>query len=161
LPQEVRSGATETAAGLGIAAGIVFALVQMAESAVAGEPALTPLRLFGSVVLGQAALNVTFGFVAIAGAVVHLVLSATYGAIYGALNARVPPRRRRSVADQALAGLVYGTAIWLVNFQLIARFAYPWFLDEPQDLEWMTHALFFGLPLGLMYAAVARLTRVE
>jgi hypothetical protein len=155
VAQDARSG-TPAAVGLGIAAGVVFAIVEMVAATAAGLPANTPLRLFGSIVLGRAALSVSFEFVAIAGLVVHLVLSAGYGAIYGALNARVSPKRRGRIADQAFAGILYGSAIWLVNYQLVGRIAYPWFLDMPQDIQWLVHALFFGLPLGLMYAALAR-----
>jgi hypothetical protein len=158
MPPEARSRATETAM-LGIAAGIVLAIVEMAAAPGVGVPALMPVRMAASIVLGRPALSVSLEFAAIAGAVVHLVLSIVYGAIYGALNAAVEPGRHRKLADQAFAGVLYGTAIWLVNFQLIARVAYPWLLDAPQDLQWLMHALFFGLPLGLLYAAAAR--RIE
>src|SRR3954470_18894885 len=131
MAPEARSQTTETSV-LGIAAGIPFAIAQMAVAVVTGLPALTPFRLFASIVLGQAALSLPLGFAAIAGAAVHLVLSMAYGAIYGALNEAVLSERRVRLAGQAFAGLLYGTLIWLVDVQLIARAAYPWFLEAPQ-----------------------------
>jgi hypothetical protein len=46
--------------------------------------------------------------------------------------------------------------VWFVNFQIIARVLYPWFLGAPQFLQAVMHGLFFGLPLALIYAASER-----
>jgi hypothetical protein len=145
----VRTGET---AGFGVVAGIVFALVEIAGAAMRGMPATTPLRMFGSVVLGRSALD-TGGTSVVVGSLAHLALSAVLGAIYGVLNEAIPQRMREGWSEQVLIGALYGTLVWFVNFQIVARIGYPWFLDSPQGLQWAMHALFFGVPLGLMYAA--------
>lgn len=146
--------------GLGIIAGVIFAIVEIAGAAMMGNPPLMPLRMFASVVLGQAALaTVSLGVAVLVGTIAHLVLSALFGLIYVALNRRLSPAAQASRGSQSLMGLVFGAAVWLVNFQIIARILYPWFLGTPQFLQFMMHALFFGLPLGLLYARSERRAR--
>ena len=87
---------------------------------------------------------------------VHLALSALLGLIYGLVNARLSPETETRWARQAGLGLLFGALVWLVNFQVVARLLYPWFLTTPQSVQLLLHALFFGLPLGLMYAAAER-----
>jgi hypothetical protein len=131
--------------------------MEMVGAAMMGDPPLMPIRMFASIVLGQAALMTTPAATAIPiGIGVHLVLSAAFGFIYGLINARASLTSRSSFGRQAGIGLAFGVALWLVNFHIIARILYPWFLDTPQVLQMMMHALFFGLPLGLMFAAAER-----
>lgn len=143
--------------GFGLIAGIIFAAMEVAGAALMGNPPLMPLRMFASVVLGQAALEtVSTGTALLVGSVVHLVLSALFGVVYGLVNSRLSAETRTGWARQAGIGLLFGVLIWLVNFQVIARAFYPWFLTTPQFLQMLMHAVFFGLPLGLMYAAAER-----
>ena len=86
-------------------------------------------------------------------------LSAAFGLIYCLITARTSETTKRSWGTQAGIGALYGMALWLVNFQIVARIAYPWFLDAPQTAQAMLHALFFGLPLGLAYAGAGRRLR--
>jgi hypothetical protein len=47
------------------------------------------------------------------------------------------------------AGIVYGLALYVVNFQILGRTAFPWFTDSmgpPQGFEVFIHAV-FGLAL--------------
>jgi hypothetical protein len=57
---------------------------------------------------------------------------------------------------QAIVGTLYGVLIWIVNLQVLARLASPWLLDTSQSVQIATHALAYGLPLGLIYAACER-----
>ena len=141
----------------GLIAGVIFGLVEILVSAMMGNPPLQPIRMFASVVLGETALQSTeLGSVVVIGAVVHLALSALFGLIYGAINGALSRETETSWGRQAGIGLVFGVLLWFVNFQLIARAIYPWFLDTPQALQAALHAVFFGLPLALMYAAAER-----
>ncbi len=151
-----RSPNWKLGAGLGVVAGVIFAVMEIAGAALMGDPPLMPLRMFASIVLGQEALMGTSAGVAfVVGLIIHLILSASFGLIYGAIAARLDPDTQASYGKQAGLGLVFGAALWLVNFQIIARVIYPWFLGAPQMVQLVMHALFFGLPLGLMFAAAA------
>lgn len=143
--------------GLGILAGILFALAEVLVAALMGNPPLMPIRMFASVVMGPSALDTASPAVAILGGIIaHLVLSIVFGVIYTAMNARAPLATKASTAQQAAIGLGFGALIWLLDFQIIARLIYPWFLGAPQLLQLVLHAVFFGLPLGLMYAGAHR-----
>jgi hypothetical protein len=76
--------------------------------------------------------------------------------VYGAINGTFSPATETSYIRQAGLGLLFGVILWFVKFQIIARIAYPWFLTRPQLPQLLMHAVFFGLPLALMYAAAER-----
>lgn len=147
-------------AGFGLGAGIIFAMIEVAAAVMMGNPPLMPLRMFASVLLGQDALQAApLGTAVLGGAVVHLGLSALYGLIFGLINAKLSAETQTSWGRQAGLGLLFGAMLWFVNFQIIARIFYPWFLTTPQFLQMTLHAMFFGLPLALMYAAANRRVR--
>lgn len=140
----------------GVIAGIVFALIETAASAAMGNSVLVPWQMFASVVMGASALDAATAGTLALGVFVHLVLSAIFGAIYGMFNAQASRRTQTGWGSQVGTGLLFGLAVWLVNFQIIARIAYPWFLETPQVLQLAIHALFFGLPLALMMTGAER-----
>jgi hypothetical protein len=143
--------------GFGIAAGILFAVMEVGASVMMGDPPLMPVRMFASVVLGDTALHApSSGSIVLIGSIVHLALSAAFGLIYGLLNAGLSPATETSWSRQAGLGALFGAVLWFVNFQIVARVLYPWFLEAPQLLQMGMHAVFFGLPLGLLYAAAER-----
>jgi uncharacterized membrane protein YagU involved in acid resistance len=143
--------------GFGVIAGVIFAMMEIAGAVMMGNPPLMPVRAFASVLLGQGAMQTaSVGTVVVVGTIVHLALSAVFGLIYGIVNARFSSKTETSWGRQAGLGLLFGAMIWLVNFQIIARILYPWFLMMPQFLQMVMHAMFFGLPLALMYAAAER-----
>lgn len=143
--------------GFGLIAGMIFGVMEVVGAAMMGNPPLMPVRMFASTVLGEQALMQTSAAIAIpVGLIAHFLLSAIFGAIYGVVNARLSTATETSYARQAGIGLLFGVGLWLVNFQIIARVLYPWFLTTPQFLQMAMHAMFFGLPLALMYAASER-----
>ncbi len=154
---EVGRRAVIGAAGAGIVAGIIFGLVEMAATAARSSPISMPLRMFASIIVGSQALqDMPLASMAVLGIVVHLVLSAIFGLIYGLAMRAFPPATRVSYGAQTILGAGYGLLLWLVNFQLIARSAYPWFLSDAQGLQVVLHAVAFGIPLGLQYAGLVR-----
>lgn len=157
MAEAVRRGAKE-GIRYGIIAGVIFGLAEILAAGMMGDPPLMPVRMFASIVLGAAALEqVALGGALVVGIVVHLVLAGLFGLVYGAANARfLSAETRTHMGRQAAMGLLFGIAIWLVNFQIIARILYPWFLMTPQFLQMVLHAVFFGLPLSLMYARAER-----
>ena len=161
LPQTRRSLGLGLVAGL--VAGLVFSLLEMISASAMGMSALAPWRAFASIPLGQRALEDMAQSTALpVGIVVHFALSALFGLVYGRISAGLSTAARRSWARQALLGLAFGAALYLVNFQLVARAAFPWFLAMNQPVQLALHALFFGVPLGLtMAAAEQRLPRAR
>jgi hypothetical protein len=157
---EAARRAAKEGIGFGLIAGVIFALAEMVVAAIMGNSALMPFRMFASILLGAAAMETTpIGTAFIIGSLVHLALSAAYGLIYGLINARFSTETQTNWGRQAGLGLLFGAILWLVNFQIIARILYPWFLTTPQFLQLLLHALFFGLPLSLMYAGAERHVR--
>jgi hypothetical protein len=138
--------------GLGILAGAVFLVAEMLTAGVMGDFILAPFRMFASVLLGRAALEGPLGAAVIVGALFHFAFSALLGLAYTFIDARLSPESRVNWGLQAGVGALFGIVIYLVNFQLIARGFYPWFLEAGQFLQLVLHALFFGVPLGLGFA---------
>jgi hypothetical protein len=145
----------------GIAAGGVFALAELVASAVSGGGvhAAGPFRLAASVVLGQRAVvgQVPAAVVVLVGLAVHVVLTAFWGLLYSYLDSLLSPDVRPSSAFQAALGMLFGLGVWLIDFQFVARGYYPWFIEGvPQFFQAVMHAVFYGLPLGLIFSAAER-----
>lgn len=79
-----------------------------------------------------------------------------FGLLYGLVNARFSEKTETSWARQAGLGLLYGVLIWVCNIKLVAEVLYPWAVDDTRPVPMLMHALFFGLPLALIYAASER-----
>lgn len=43
---------------------------------------------------------------------------------------------------------IFGLALWLINFYVIAPFAFPWFLQSSPLVQFVGHTFFFGSVLG-------------
>ncbi len=145
--------------GYGVAAGVIFGAAEMVISASMGVSPVVPLRMFASVVTGQGALTADTVAILAVGVVTHLALSALFGLIFAVLVAGLFRGSIGRLGAQAALGLAYGALLYAVDFQVIARIAYPWFLDVPQLQALIKHALFFGLPLGLMLGITERAVR--
>jgi hypothetical protein len=146
----------------GIAAGGVFALAELLSAALgAGLTTVVPIRMAASVALGARALNeAPLGLVVAVGLAVHVAICAGWGLLYSFLDSRLAFDVRPSSAFQAASGMLFGLGVWLFNIQFVARGYFPWFLEPPQFLQAVMHAVFFGLPLGLLFSAAER-RRVE
>lgn len=157
LTSDTKRGLAE-GVGFGLVAGAVMAATAIVINVAAGASPIGPFRLFATILLGQKALgdSVAAGTAIVVGGAVHVGLSALFGTIYGLFNSRMSVDTQTSYAAQAGMGVLYGVALWLFNFQIIARALYPWFAQTPQFLFLMLHALPFGLVLGLFYAGAER-----
>jgi hypothetical protein len=141
----------------GVAAGMIFALFEMLAAALAmgADAALMPLRMIGAIVLGAAALDPSYSLAmaAVTGLVVHLILSIIFTAIFAATLGRVAIAAPQSVpARLALAGILFGFGLWVVNFYVIAPVAsWTWFPDRTNPIvQFVAHTFFFGCPVGWM-----------
>jgi hypothetical protein len=143
--------------GFGLVAGAVFALAEGLASLVGGQGILVPVRYAASMLLGVRALTEgPLGLVVVTGLAVHLGLSALFGLAYSLIDARMSLELRPRVSHQVAVGMLFALGVWGVTFQFAARGYYPWFLETPQFFQLLMHALFFGAPLGLLFAAAER-----
>ena len=84
------------------------------------------------------------------GVVVHIVLSAFFGVVFGMLAWLVPRMWASSRPMLAIAS-AYGVGLWVVNFYVIAPWAdWVWFRDESMPLvQFLAHTFFFGTVFGI------------
>ena len=141
----------------GIIAGIVFAMFEMIMAAIMGDGFFAPLMMIGAIVLGQGALPMpepTIGLSTIVpvGIAVHMVLSMLYGVVFGAVASSVGFLRNNRWALIGVA-TVFGFALWIVNFYVVAPVLFPWFGMANPVVQFFAHTFFFGTVLGLLLAA--------
>lgn len=141
----------------GLVAGAILALAQMGLAAAMGASVLVPWAFFASVLLGREAFAAELNLsIFVVGFVAHFILSALFGLLWGAIAQSVSRGIRDAWGPHALAATIYGLLLWLVNFQVIARLVYPWFLETGTLTQLVLHGLAFGLPLGLYLCARLR-----
>lgn len=145
----------------GIVAGIVFALFEMIAAAVINGPNafFMPLRMIGGIALGEQALDPGSSLVAAGGAglIVHMLLSAAFGAGVAGV-ARYVPALASSAAALIGWSSVAGLGLWLVNFYLIAPIGgWTWFPEGTDPVvQFIAHTFFYGTALGIYLNATAR-----
>jgi hypothetical protein len=153
----------------GVAAGLLFIGFEMVATAslTGSATALMPLRMIGTIVLGRAALDPNYSIVAagITGLAVHLLLSIAFAALFAEIVTRIErvTELMATNGQLALAGTMFGTALWLVNFYVIAPLAgWTWFAGNVHHVvAFLGHAFFFGCPLGWMSSGAGGLTLVR
>jgi hypothetical protein len=143
--------------GSGLLAGATFAAAQVIAAVTSGAPAVIAFRRSASVLLGPTALTTTPTAIAVVvGLIAHAYLSTIYGLSYGVYSSALSAPTRQSAPRQAAIGALYGVVLWLVNLELFAHIVFPWLLAVSQPVQVFLHAVCFGLPLGLRYAAAER-----
>ncbi len=128
----------------GVVAGVFFIAVTMWFVTSLGNPANAPLKLISSIALGKGALADGSASPAL-GMVVHLLLSAIYGAIFGL----VAPAFRTN-GTVALAGTAYGLVLYVVNFLVVTPLVLTQFKMANRPFELLVH-LAFGLLLSVAF----------
>jgi hypothetical protein len=165
METSVRQVELRNVAIAGISAGLIFAGFEVIATAIAAGPesAAMPVRMISAILLGPATLESgdSLGLVAITSIVIHLVLAVIFASIFAVIVTRVADATAgellTSSAQLAVAGTMFGTVLWLVNFYVIARLAgWTWFPgDAHHVIAFVGHAFFFGCPLGWMYSRLA------
>jgi uncharacterized membrane protein YagU involved in acid resistance len=134
----------------GIAAGFVFLLANMGYATTQGKPSLAPFMDISTIFHGTdrpASMTPTVDMLA-TGAVVHISLSIAFGIVFAILVGAFAPLIRNWLV-LAAAGIVYGLALYVVNFQILGNTLFQWFTDPSgpnQGFEVFIHAA-FGLML--------------
>jgi hypothetical protein len=136
----------------GVMAGLVMGLFEAIASVISGQSPLLPLRGAASIVLQQDAYGHNAPMIAVVGGAVHFSIAVMYSFAFGVFNSQLPWFTRVAALRQAALGVLFGSLIWLLNFQVIARIFYPWLVEHSQIVQWLLHAFTFGLPLGLLFS---------
>ncbi len=145
----------------GVLAGIVFAMFEMVMAVVqmGTDGFFMPLRMIGGMALGAEALDPGTSLVTAGGAglVIHMMLSAMFGAGVAAVAWAVPTLRS-GTAPLVVWGSVAGLSLWLVNFYVIAPIAgWRWFPDATDPvIQFVAHTVVYGALVGLYLDRTAR-----
>lgn len=143
------------AAMAGIAAGVIFAVLEALLTLSMGGSAWAPLWMTAAIVMGHgvAAQAATFSAgILVVGLIVHFVLSVILGLILAAIMA--PFNLDSSVGMASLAGAIFGLAVYLIDFYGMTSF-FPWFIQARGALSLVTH-LVFGLVAADVYLRYER-----
>jgi hypothetical protein len=151
LAGAVRGVAPAVGAGAvaGVAAGIPFLMLTQWFVHSLGNPASLPLRMMSTLVLGDAAMTDGRANAAL-GLLVHVVLSAAFGAGFA-----VAARHVVGAPARVTAGLVYGGLLYLVNFHIFAETVFTTFQGANKPFELAVHLLFGAMLAALPAAAAA------
>lgn len=133
----------------GVIAGSIFGLAQVIAAILQGHSAWAPLQAIAALLLGPATLQAPnlSPAVVVTAIGVHYGLSVVFG-IALAVVSMSTVAVGTSLGGAVVAGMVWGFAIWLVNFFLIAPVAFEWFTNENRAVQLVLHVLFYGAPLG-------------
>lgn len=126
----------------GLAAGFLFLLANMWYADSQDLPAVAPLYDISTIFHFSEQPDPTPEN-AVIGLVVHLALSAGFGAALALLAPLFASRRMLTAG-----ALAFGLVLYLVNFQVLGRIAFEWFQEGPnQTFEVIAH-LGYGLVLA-------------
>ncbi|MCL7419739.1 MAG: hypothetical protein M8364_02385 [Methylobacter sp.] len=142
----------------GVIAGLVFMMLEMAMVwlFLGGSP-WGPPRMIAAMVLGRNVLPppATFDIgIMMAAMGVHFLLSIIYGLFVGWLVHKL-----ESLGVALLIGAVFGLAIYLINFYLIAPVLFPWFAMARHWVSIFNHIL-FGIVTAGAYIGLRHKRRV-
>lgn len=135
----------------GTTAGVGFILANMWYAVAHDKPPVAPFLAISTIFHGSdmpAQDPAAIPADAVAGLVLHLGLSILFGIGFAILLALIP--RLRHPLPLVVAALVYGLALYVVNFQILGRTLFPFFTNPAgpnQLLELIVHPLIFGLLL--------------
>jgi hypothetical protein len=147
LPDIIGLGGAVAGLGGGIAMAIVGAII----SASLGGDIWLESKQIAAVVYGPAAAAQP-GFVAgpvIVGTLLHLIVSAAFGAIFGIVTRRVLGLTSE-FGTPLMAGLIYGLLIWLVGYFIVLPRINPLLLETYAPSFVIQH-LVYGAVTGLLY----------
>lgn len=143
------------AAVAGLAAGAILMVLELFWSAlVSGGSPWAASHMIAAIVMGPGTLqssDFSLHVVAVALAA-HYLLGIVFGLVLAAIIA--PFHRESSVSVVSLAGAVFGTVLYLLNFHGMVHF-FPWFVEWRGGATLVTH-LIFGMTVALLYRKLDR-----
>ncbi len=135
--------------GASVVAGLLFLLFEMVATALLQglNYFFMPLRMIGAIVLGPTALEPTapLTVTALTAVLVHMLLSVTFTSVFAAMVSR-----DWSTGPLAIAGMMFGFSLWILNVYIIAPLAgWLWFPQGSNPIvQFVAHVFFFGYPLS-------------
>lgn len=149
----------------GITAGFVFLLANMAYATSQGKPSLAPFMDISTIFHGTdqpASMTPTLDMLA-TGAVVHISLSIAFGVVFALLVGAFAPIIRNWLVLTG-AGIAYGLALYVVNFQILGNTLFEWFTNPKgpnQGFEVFIHGAFGLMLVPFFLGLVQRLRTAE
>lgn len=128
----------------GILGGVAFAAVVAWNVTTNDTPIRAPFLTISTIVLGQDAIVTGEADFAI-GLMVHFAISIFYGMGFGLISSRL-----RTNGTVALVGALYGVAIYLLDFRVLAPVWFEAFEYVDQAFELLIHVL-YGLVVALAF----------
>jgi hypothetical protein len=147
LPDIVGLGGALAGLGGGLAMAIVAAIL----TAAAGGDIWHQPKLIATTVLGQSALAQP-GFAAgpvIVGSLIHLIISALLGALFGIITRRML-HLTSDFGTPVLAGLIYGMLTWAVAYFIVLPVINP-ALTQIYAPAFIIQHLVYGMVTGILY----------
>jgi hypothetical protein len=142
-----------------LVAGFTFGTVEMLGSAITGKGVLWPVQAAASIIMRDQAFHASALAIPL-GLIIHFSLVTTYGFLYGLMSSDARLATRLNPRREAGLGALYGATIWLVNFQLVARWFYPWLYETAPLGQFLLHVVAFGVVLALLFRRKER-RRIE
>ena len=135
----------------GLVGGVVAGVLLLALEVVLNSTTdvLAPFRMLASVFLAEAAMSESapVGTVVLVGLLDNALVSGFWGLVFGlALACR---RNGWTSGGVVTLGILFGAAVWLLDFYLFAPLFWPWIHQLSSVSLFIGHAFFFGLPLGV------------
>jgi hypothetical protein len=135
----------------GLGGGLAMALVGAALTASLGNDIWHEAKQISAVIYGPAVVAQP-GFVAgpvIVGSLLHLIVSAICGAIFGIVTRRVL-HLTSDFGTPVLAGLIYGLLLWMVAYFAVLPIVNPLLLDSYTPAFIIQHVV-YGAVTGILY----------
>ena len=135
----------------GLAGGVAMAAVAALLSISIGQDMWHESKRIAAIVYGPAALaqpGFDLGPVLV-GTLLHLIVSALLGAIFGIVTRRIL-HLTSDFGTPILAGLIYGLLIWMVAYFIVLPIFNPALLDVYAPAFIIQHVV-FGIVTGLVY----------
>jgi hypothetical protein len=137
----------------GVIAAVIFMMVEMLMvMSVMGQSPWGPSRMIAAMLMGRDVLPPPASFdgsIMAVAMMIHFPLSIIYGLILGWIVHRLTGMNTIAV------GVLFGFAIYFVNFYLIAPAMFPWFMQARNWVSLASH-LIYGAVLGAGYVVLRR-----
>ena len=143
------------AAIAGLAAGVIFLILEVLATWILGTSPWAPLRMTAAIVMGHSVSSQSATFdpsVTLVALVVHFALSIIFGLIVAAIMASFS--LDSSIGMASLAGAIFGLVVYGLDFYGMTR-VFPWFGDARSAASLATH-LVFGLVVAITYMKLER-----
>lgn len=143
------------AAMAGVAAGVVFLLLDMLAMVLMGDSPWAPTHMIAAIVMGDGAMAAPATFdigIVVVALIVHFALAIAMGLILGLIIA--PFHFDSSWGMASVVGAVFGLAVYVVNFYGMTQF-FPWFAEARGWTTLFAH-LVFGIVAADTYLKLER-----